>query len=253
MAASPEAGALASSWPGTPRLEGAFAMWFIENRFLLNRFTMPSIVNLFHRTYYASQHTWLANTFLGYPIWQNPMDLQIYQELVVRHRPAFILQTGVKFGGSILYFASLLDLIGADRSAIVVGIDIALSEQARTLETHPRIRLIEGSSTDPAVIAHARSLLPAERGMVVLDSDHRESHVLDELLIYRTFVARGQYLVAEDTNINGRPVFKKYGPGPFEAVERFLKQDPEFVRDDQLWRGKLFSFHQNGWLLRQNS
>ena len=89
-------------------------MWDAENRFLLNRFTMPSIVNLFHRMYYSSHHTWLTNTFLGYPIWQNPMDLQIYQELIAERRPAFVLQTGVKFGGSILYFASMLDLIRAE-------------------------------------------------------------------------------------------------------------------------------------------
>lgn len=225
-------------------------MWDAENRFLFNRFTMPWIVNLFHRMYYCSHHTWLTNTFLGYPIWQNPMDLQIYQELIAERRPSFILQTGVKFGGSILYFASMLDLIAADPSAIVVGIDIELSERARTLSTHPRIRLIEGSSTDPAVVARARSMLPTERGMVVLDSEHREGHVFQELMIYRSFVERGQYLVAEDTNVNGHPVFKKYGPGPFEAVERFLEQDGDFVRDDLRWRGKLFSFHQNGWLTR---
>ena len=43
-------------------------------------------------------------------------------------------------------------------------------------------------------------------------------------MIYRSFVERGQYLVAEDTNINGHPVFKWYGRGPFEAVNVFLKK-----------------------------
>ena len=215
-----------------------------------SKFIKSSIVDLFHRLYYYKRpETWSQNEFLGYPIWQCPFDLHTYQELVFRHRPPFIIQTGVSLGGSILYFASLLDLVGADPSALVVGVDIHLTEKAKTL-THPRIRLIEGSSIDPKVIEEVQSVLPAERGMVILDSDHSEQHVFSELLAYRRFVEYGHYLVVEDTNINGHPVYKTFGPGPFEAVERFLEQDRDFVRDDSVWKQHLFSFHQHGWLRR---
>ena len=217
----------------------------------VKQFVRESVADLFHRAYYHAPDSWRQNFFLGYPILQYPGDLHTYQELIYATRPAFVVQTGVANGGSLLYFATMLDLINAPASARVVGVDLSLSEKARSLR-HPRIHLIEGSSTDPAIFAQVRSTLDVPTGgLVSLDSDHRRDHVLAELRIYQELVSPGGYLVAEDTNVNGRPISRRHGPGPFEAVEAFLTEHPDFVRDDALWQRQLFSFHQFGWLRRR--
>ena len=85
--------------------------------------------------------------------------------------------------------------------------------------------------------------------MVILDSDHRKDHVVDELRLYSPLVTKGSYLIVEDTNINGRPVFPGFGPGPAEAVDDFLAATTAFERD--LSRERFFvTFNPGGYLRR---
>jgi cephalosporin hydroxylase len=184
------------------------------------------VVPAFHFMWYYSPGTWYRNTFLGYNIQQCPPDLQLYQELIYRLRPAFVVQTGVSGDGSILYFASMLDLIGAPPSTIVIGIAIKLTDAARTL-SHPCIRLFEGNAVDPELVRHIKQCVPAGGGLVVLDSDHTKSDVLAELHAYNELVADDSYLAVEDTNINGHPVFPLFGARPLRGRRRVSQKQLE--------------------------
>jgi cephalosporin hydroxylase len=218
-------------------------------KFVREKVIKKLLVDSYHQIWYDSPDTWQKNTYLGFGVQQAPSDLWIYQELVFALKPSFILQTGVCQGGSILYFAHLLDLMKAPESAVVIGVDIVLTSEAKRID-HPRVRLIEGSSIGAETLDRVRALLPAPTGFVSLDSDHSESHVLAELEAYAQFVAVGSYMVAEDTNVNGHPVSPDFGLGPYEAVQTFLQRRNNFVNDDSVWQRHLFSQHQRGWLKR---
>jgi cephalosporin hydroxylase len=205
------------------------------------------VVNEFHRRWYESNYTWKRNRFLGYTIKQLPFDIWLYQELIHELRPSFIVQTGVSEGGSVLFFAHVLDMIGAPSSARVVGVDIKLTDSARTL-SHPRLHLIESSSVTPECLERVRGLIEPGVGLVSLDSDHSCAHVAKELELYSSLLTRGSYLVVEDTNVNGHPVSRSFGPGPFEATRAFLARHEEFEADDARWQRNLISFHHHGWL-----
>jgi cephalosporin hydroxylase len=206
-----------------------------------------STVDDFHRAYYTAGEqggTWKATTWLGVPTWKCPLDLWVYQEMIHDLRPDLIVETGTAYGGSALYMATLCDVLGHGQ---IVTVDLPGGGWPDRPE-HPRISYLTGSSTDPQIIAQI-SARAAGTVMVVLDSDHSAAHVLDELRAYAPIVTPGSYLVVEDTNINGHPVFDSFGPGPMEAVTKFLEESSAFVVDRS--REKfLLTFNPSGWLRR---
>ena len=216
---------------------------------IIKKILSPLGIKFFHYIWWQSKDTWPRNKFLGFEILQCPFDLQIYQELIFATKPEFIFQTGICGGGSIVYFSSILDLMGSSNDIKVIGVDIELSKEAKQIK-NDRVILFEGSSTSKEIVSKIKDLTLGKRGIVILDSDHSAMHVTKELSVYKDFVQKGCYLVVEDTNLNGNPVYPNFGPGPYEAVKKFLLENKDFRQDNQLWKRNLFSFHQYGWLKR---
>jgi cephalosporin hydroxylase len=205
------------------------------------------VIDLFHKYFYLHrrEETWMATRWMGVRAQKNPLDLWIYQEIVHETRPDLLIETGTYDGGSALFFASLFDLIGEGR---VLSIDVA---PQKDLPQHPRIRyLAAGSLSEEALSLAGEMARTAGRVMVSLDSCHTEAHVLAECRAYGPLVTPGCYMVVEDTNVNGHPVWREHGPGPMEGLRRFLAECPDFEPD----RGReryILTFHPMGWLRRK--
>jgi cephalosporin hydroxylase len=198
--------------------------------------------------------------WLGLPIIQQPCDIVAIQEVIWSVRPEAVVETGVARGGSLALSASMLELIGGD--GIVVGVDVEIRSHNRTaIEKHPlagRIRLVEGSSTDPETVAKVKSLVEGRSPVVViLDSMHTRKHVLSELELYGPLVTPGSYLVVFDTVIEDFPedyfTDRPWGPGngPKSAVADFLSRPGcVFDSDDALSSKLVFSAAPGGFLRR---
>ena len=178
-------------------------------------------------------------TWMGRPAIQLPQDIMAMQELIWTVKPDLVIETGIAHGGSLVFNASMLELVG-DPKARVLGIDIDIRPHNRAaIEAHPmkkRIEMIQGSSIAPETLDQVRAFAKDfHNPLVILDSNHTHNHVLEELRLYAPLVRVGSYLVVMDTAVNwvskdavgDRP----WGPGnnPMTALDAFLKENDRFV------------------------
>lgn len=203
-------------------------------------------------------------SWLGRPIIQYPQDIVAMQELIWLVQPDLIVETGIAHGGSLVFYASLLELnalSGGPSDARVLGIDIDIRAHNRAaLEAHPlyrRIDTIEGSSLSPDIISEVTEVAQGRRRVLVcLDSNHTRDHVLAELLAYAPLTSVGSYCVVFDTIIEDLPKEmypdRPWGPGnnPRTAVEEFLRDHPEFQADRSIDNKLLISVAPGGYLKR---
>jgi cephalosporin hydroxylase len=208
-----------------------------------------TVPQAYHERYYDTG-VWQYSAWLGVPIFKSPSDMWSYQEILVDLRPSLVIEFGTNRGGSALYFRSVLDVAGIDADVITVDVVDVLHP---TVASRAGIRFINDSSTSPAVQAELTKAIASRPGPIfaILDSDHSAAHVYDEMLVLRDLLSAGDYLVVEDGNVNGHPVLPDWGPGPYEAMERYERDFPGDYRCDTERELKFgFTFAPRGFLIR---
>jgi len=206
----------------------------------------------------ASAHKYSYNfSWMGRPIIQFPQDMIAMQEIIWKVKPQLIIETGIAHGGSLVFYASMLELLANDGR--VLGVDIDIREHNRVeIENHPmvkRIKMIQGSSISKDVASqvyeYAKGKSPV---LIVLDSLHTHAHVREELNIYSPLVTKNSYLVVFDTVVEDMPdnffQDRPWGRGnnPKTAVWEFLKSNDRFEVDKEIENKLLITVAPDGYL-----
>lgn len=204
---------------------------------------------------YGYQWTWL-----GMPIIQLPADIIATQEIIWKTQPDVIIETGVAWGGSVVLYASILQLIGKGK---VIAIDKVLPQKnIDAIMAYPfsnRISLVEGSSAQDDVVDRVKAAVKdTDTVMVVLDSNHSHDHVLEELRTYAPLVSEGHYLIVSDTIVEDIPRQshrpRPWGPGnnPKTAVWEYLTETDRFEEDPYINSKLLTTYSPGGYLKCKN-
>ena len=202
--------------------------------------------------------------WLGAPILQVPQDLQAMQEIIWEVKPDLIIETGIAWGGSIIFSASMLALLEACnkiQNGQVIGIDIDIrSHNKKAILAHPlakKITMLEGSSIDEGIIRKVTEFAKSKkRVLVCLDSNHTHAHVLAELRAYAPLVSIGSYCIIGDTGIEDLPVGtisdRPWGKrnNPKTAVWEFLKENNNFKIDKIIESKLILTGSPDGYLKR---
>ena len=213
----------------------------------------------------VSPHKYAYNfSWLGRPLIQFPQDIVAMQEIIFSVQPDLIIETGIAHGGSLILYASLLELnaaCGGPSEASILGVDIDIRTHNReAIEAHPmskRIEMIQGSSIASEIVDAVKAKAQGkQRIMLVLDSNHTHEHVLAELEAYAPLVTKGSYCVVFDTVVEDMPKGSfpdrpwDVGNNPKTAVWEYLKNHDEFEIDKRIQHKLLITVAPDGFLKR---
>jgi cephalosporin hydroxylase len=205
-----------------------------------------------YNKWYFGTLVWHKTTWMGVICWKSVSDMWNYQEILFELKPSLIIEFGTAHGGSALFFANIMRQIGQPFK--VLSVDISHKLLGPAARRDPDISFVKSSSTVPAIAEQIRRLKTEFPGKIfaILDSDHSMDHVLAEMKLVRPLLSAGDYLVVEDSTVNGHPVLPGWGPGPYEAIEAYEQEFPNDYTHDRGRENKFgFTFAPNGFLIRR--
>jgi cephalosporin hydroxylase len=204
----------------------------------------------YHKWYYNT-NVWKKTTWLGIDCWKSVSDMWNYQEILFELKPSLVIEFGTAFGGSALFFADIMRKNGNPFK--VLSVDITHTRLQEAPRRDADISFIESRSTVPAIAEEIRRLKGEYPGKIfaILDSDHTMNHVLAEMKLIRPLLSAGDYLIVEDSMLNGHPNVPGWGPGPYEAIEAYEQEFPTDYTHDVERENKFgFTYAPYGFLIR---
>jgi len=198
--------------------------------------------------YYQQKNRLHSVKWMGIPTLKVIFDLWVYQEILFQQKPDIVIEIGSHYGGSTLFLAQMLDLIGHGQ---VISIEI---HNQNFLGQHARVIEIEGDCSSPKVLDKVRELIRGKSVMVIHDGDHREFAALRDLELYGPMVSKGHYFIMEDG------IYDLYNPkrgrinpeqqGPLKAIREFLKKYPGLFTIDTNSERFILTSNPYGYLLK---
>ena len=184
-------------------------------------------------------------SYFGIPAVKSPLDFWIYREIIFEQTPDIIIEIGNFCGGSTLALAHICDNIGNGK---IIGLDISHAMIPRLVRDHPRILFIQGDACQ-SFEKVKELILESDNVLIIEDSAHTFDNTLNVLNTYSPLIKPGGYFIVEDTICHhGLEVGPE--PGPYEAVEAFLSENPNF-ESDRSRESFLITWNPKGYLRRK--
>ena len=150
----------------------------------------------------------------GIPLMKNVFDFAMYPALIAELRPRTIFEVGSGLGASALWFSDHLQFGGIEGRVYSV-------DRAKPAIEHPNVRFFQGDCSEPEHLFDRELLQSAPHPwLVVEDAHHNVGGVLEH---FHPYLAAGDYLVVEDSDVKREPLrrFSGMHAGAYLVDTRF--------------------------------
>jgi cephalosporin hydroxylase len=200
---------------------------------------------------YSYFYSWQGETIL-----QTPEDIITLQEIISELKPEVIIEVGVAWGGTMLFYDSLSKQNDIKK---IIGIDIYIPDHLKKSiygkAKNNNIHLYEEDSTNLKLFQTIKKKIKNNKGILIhLDSDHTKEHVLKELNIFSKLCKKNDVIIVGDTIIEYIPKQThrvrdwKKGNNPKNALDIFLKKNKTFEIDKKICAKQMFTNNPKGYI-----
>jgi cephalosporin hydroxylase len=178
---------------------------------------------------------------------KSPFDMALYQMLLAQLRPRTIIEFGTLEGGSALWFADQLRLLGVEGQIHSVDVNEPAPIRDALVTFHKADVLRIDEYLPRAWIGSLPKPL-----LIVEDAGHTYSMTMSVLEHVAPVVRSGEYIVVEDGIMSPMNAAHLYDGGPLRATREFLKKHSEFEVDRTYcdYYGRNVTWNIDGYLRR---